>query len=222
PFGPNSLLGYYTSFMNLLDSAAVATPTAFMKNGLPWGVTVFGRAFTDQYLLSVADVLQRTSGVECVGGGKPDASERPTAANDRMRVAVCGAHMQGLPLNRDLVCRGARLVEATHTAAHYRLYALAATRDGTRRPGLRRVAHGGTTIAIEVWEMPSLALGSFLLTIPSPLALGKIELAGGTWVTGFVCEGYGVESGADITELGGWRAWLASERGSRPALWDGA
>ena len=40
--------------------------------------------------------------------------------------------------------------------------------------------------------MPSLEFGSFLTTIPSPLALGKVELADGTWVTGFVCEGYGV------------------------------
>jgi allophanate hydrolase len=67
PIGPNSLLGYYTNFMNLLDYAAVATPTGFMANGLPWGVTVFGRAFTDQSLLGVAATLQRLSGVERVG-----------------------------------------------------------------------------------------------------------------------------------------------------------
>lgn len=211
PIRPNSLLGYYTNFMNLLDYAAVAAPTAFMANGLPWGVTVFGRAFTDQYLLSVADTLQRMSGIECVGGGKPDANDGPAANNDRVKVAVCGAHMQGLPLNRDLVCRGARLVEATQTAPHYRLSALAATPDGTRRPGMWRVSDGGTAIAIEVWEMPSSELGSFITTIPSPLALGKVELANGAWVTGFLCEFYQLESGADITEFGGWRAWLARE-----------
>jgi allophanate hydrolase len=218
PIGPNSLLGYYTNFMNLLDYAAVATPTAFMANGLPWGVTVFGRAFTDQYLLSVADLLQRISAVKRVGLGTPDASAPPTAvnaaanaaANDQVRVAVCGAHMQGLPLNRDLVCRGARLVEATRTARHYRLCALAATPDGTRRPGMWRVAEGGTAIAIEVWEMPSLELGSFITTIPSPLALGKVELMDGTWVTGFVCEPCGLASAVDITESGDWRAWLAT------------
>ncbi|MFL9886466.1 allophanate hydrolase [Paraburkholderia agricolaris] len=211
PIRPNSLLGYYTNFMNLLDYAAVATPTAFMANGLPWGVTVFGRAFTDQYLLSVADTLQRMSGIECVGGGKSDTNDRHQANSDRVKVAVCGAHMQGLPLNRDLVCRGARLVEATQTAPHYRLSALAPAPDSTRRPGMRRVSDGGTAIAIEVWEMPSLELGSFITTIPSPLALGKIELSNGEWVTGFVCESYGLESGADITEFGGWRAWLARE-----------
>lgn len=212
PIGPNSLLGYYTNFMNLLDYAAVATPTGFMKNGLPWGVTVFGRAFTDQYLLGVADVLQTASGIECVGGSHPEPSARRVAANDRIRVAVCGAHMQGLPLNKDLVSRGAQRMQITHTAAHYRLAALPASADGTRRPGLWRVAGNGSEIAVEVWEMPSAELGSFLATVPSPLVLGKVELSDGSWVTGFLCEPYGVQSGTDISEFGGWRAWLASER----------
>ncbi|MEX3927187.1 allophanate hydrolase [Paraburkholderia sp. BR10936] len=212
PIGPNSLLGYYTNFMNLLDYAAVATPTAFMKNGLPWGVTVFGRAFTDQYLLGVADVLHTASGIECVGGSRPEPSARRVAANDRIRVAVCGAHMQGLPLNKDLVSRGARRMQVTHTAAHYRLAALPASADGTRRPGLWRVAGNGSEIAVEVWDMPSVELGSFMATVPSPLVLGKVELSDGSWVTGFLCEPYGVKSGTDISGFGGWRAWLASER----------
>jgi allophanate hydrolase len=72
------------------------------------------------------------------------------------------------------------------------------------------VPEGGTAIEVEVWEMPSLESGSFIASIPSPLALGKVELANGAWVTGFVCEFYGLESAADITEFGGWRAWLAS------------
>jgi allophanate hydrolase len=175
-------------------------------------VTVFGRAFTDQYLLGVADVLQTASGIECVGGSHPEPCARRVAANDRIRVAVCGAHMQGLPLNKDLVSRGAQRMQITHTAAHYRLAALPASADGTRRPGLWRVAGNGSEIAVEVWEMPSAELGSFLATVPSPLVLGKVELSDGSWVTGFLCEPYGVQSGTDISEFGGWRAWLASER----------
>ncbi|MEM5402074.1 allophanate hydrolase [Paraburkholderia unamae] len=212
PIGPNSLLGYYTNFMNLLDYAAVATPTGFMKNGLPWGVTVFGRAFTDQYLLGVADVLQTASGIECVGGSRPEPGAPRVAANDRIRIAVCGAHMQGLPLNKDLVSRGAQRMQVTQTAAHYRLAALPASADGTRRPGLWRVTASGSRIAVEVWEMPSVELGSFMATVPSPLVLGQVELSDGSWVTGFLCEPYGVLSGTDISEFGGWRAWLASER----------
>jgi len=29
-------------------------------------------------------------------------------------------------------------------------------------------------------------------------------------VNGFICEGIGVAGAKDITEFGGWRAWLAS------------
>ncbi|WP_250475716.1 allophanate hydrolase [Caballeronia sp. GAFFF1] len=212
PIGPNSLLGHYTNFMNLLDYAAVATPTAFMQNGLPWGVTVFGRAFTDQYLLGVADLLQRASGIACVGGNVVSTREQSIATNDRVRIAVCGAHMQGLPLNRDLLARSAHLVQATRTAASYRLAALPASADGTRRPGMWRVAENGVEIAVEVWEMPFAELGSFIATVPPPLALGKVELTDGSWVIGFLCEPYGVQSGTDISAFGGWRAWLAEQR----------
>jgi allophanate hydrolase len=95
PIGANSLLGYYTNFMNLLDYAAVASPTGFMKNGLPWGVTLFGRAFTDQYLLSVADGLQRSLALPLVGAVACDLDPPANAArHDRMRLVVCGAHLR--------------------------------------------------------------------------------------------------------------------------------
>ncbi|MDR5752754.1 MULTISPECIES: allophanate hydrolase [unclassified Caballeronia] len=215
PIGPNSLLGYYTNFMNLLDYAAVAAPTAFMKSGLPWGITVFGRAFTDQYLLSVADTLQRSFGLPLVGGAAPDfAPATKPARNDRVRIVVCGAHLDGLPLNGQLRARGARLVEATTSAPHYRLHALAANGGETRRPGMERVAREGAAIEVEVWELPSAELGSFLAGIPAPLALGKVELADGSWETGFVCEGYGLDGAIDITRFNGWRAWLAAAKAS--------
>ena len=210
PIGPNALLGYYTNFMNLLDYAAVAVPAGTMDNGLPWGVTVFGRAFTDQYLLSVADLLQQKSGLAHVGGSTIERSVSRAASHDRLRIAVCGAHMQGLPLNGELTARHARFVCATRSAPRYRLGALAAVGDGPRRPGMWRVEEGGGAIALEVWELPSAELGSFAAGVPSPLALGKVELADGTWVTGFVCEPYGVQSATDISAYGGWRDWLAS------------
>ena len=68
PVKRNSELGLYTNFMNLLDYAAVAVPAGFMANGLPSGITLFGRAFTDQYLLSLADALQRHQMLTLPGG----------------------------------------------------------------------------------------------------------------------------------------------------------
>ncbi|QQZ43453.1 allophanate hydrolase [Pseudomonas sp. SK3(2021)] len=195
----NSELGYYTNFMNLLDYAAVAVPSAFMSNGLPWGVTLFGRAFTDQYLLSLADALQRQQGLAVPAADKP-------AGNDRTRLVVCGAHLEGLALNGQLRQRGARLVEAGHSSPDYRLYALAG--GPPMRPGMLRVSEGGVAIAVEVWELPSSELGSFLTGIPAPLGLGKVQLADGRWENGFICEAYGLEGATDISHLGGWRAYL--------------
>lgn len=142
----------------------------------------------------------------------------------RRRVAQDeAAAMQGLSLNRDLLARRARLLQATQTAAQYRLSALPASADGTRRPGLWRVTDGGAKIAVEVWEMPSAEFGSFISTVPSPLVLGKVELVDGSWVSGFLCEPYGVQSGTDISEFGGWRACVCvSTVGTTPNAADNA
>ncbi|MGN8143145.1 allophanate hydrolase [Pseudomonas sp. 22105] len=195
----NSELGYYTNFMNLLDYAAVAVPSGFMANGLPWGVTLFGRTFTDQYLLGVADALQRQQDPALPTPNNP-------ARHDRARLVVCGAHLDGLALNWQLRQRGARLIEATYSSKNYKLYALAG--GPPLRPGMLRVAEGGVAIEVEVWELPSSELGSFLTGIPAPLGLGKVQLADGRWESGFICEPYGLEGATDISHLGGWRAYL--------------
>ncbi len=208
PVKRNAELGFYTNFMNLLDYAAVAVPTGFMANGLPSGVTLFGRAFTDHYLLSVADALQRTQSFPFPGGRSPykSAPDR-TASHDRLPIVVCGAHLDGLPLNFQLRQRGATLLAATRSAPCYRLYALA---DG-KRPGMVRDSEQGAGIDVEVWQLPHSEVGSFLAGIPAPLGLGKVELEDGRWLTGFICEGYGLQGAQDITQYGGWRSWLASK-----------
>lgn len=207
PVKRNADLGYYTNFMNMLDYAAVAVPAGFMASGLPWGVTLFGRAFTDQYLLSLADAVQRQHALPLTGGRALDLpAPAASARNDNARVVVCGAHLDGLPLNWQLTQRGGRLLEATHSAPSYKLYALAG--GPPLRPGMLRVAEGGAAIAVEVWELPSAELGSFLTGIPVPLGLGKVELADGRWETGFICDAYGLAGAEDITAFGGWRTWL--------------
>jgi len=210
PVKRNSDLGYYTNFMNMLDYSAVAIPAGVMGNKLPWGVTLFGRVFTDQYLLSLADALQRQTALKLIGGNALDtpAPQNP-ARNDRARIVVCGAHLDGLPLNWQLRQRGARLLEATRSAPDYQLYALAG--GPVLRPGMVRVAEGGSAIAVEVWDIPSSELGSFLTGIPAPLGLGKVQLEDGRWETGFICEPCGLEGAQDITGFGGWRAYLQSQ-----------
>jgi allophanate hydrolase len=54
PFGPNSRLGTYTNFVNLLDLAAVAAPGPFRADGLPAGVTFVAPAGFDRALAGLA------------------------------------------------------------------------------------------------------------------------------------------------------------------------
>jgi len=123
---------------------------------------------------------------------------------------VVGAHLSGLPLNSQLVERGAHCVAATTTTPSYRLHALPGTTPP--KPGLQRVTTGGAAIELEVWAMPMTAVGSFLALIPAPLGLGSIELADGRQVHGFLCEAHALQGARDITHFGGWRAYLAAAK----------
>jgi allophanate hydrolase len=123
-------------------------------------------------------------------------------------MAVVGAHLTGMPLNRQLTERGATLLRATRTAPSYRMYALPDTRPP--KPGLVRVADGqGAAIEVEVWGLPEATVGSFIAGVGAPLAIGTLALEDGTQVHGFLCEGAAVASAEDISAFGGWRAYLA-------------
>jgi allophanate hydrolase len=123
-------------------------------------------------------------------------------------LAVVGAHLTGLPLNGQLLERGAVLNRATRTAAQYRLFALPGTTPP--KPGMQRAAQGGASLAVEVWDMPISQIGSFLALIPQPLGLGALELEDGSRVHGFLCESVALAGAQDITHFGGWRAYLAA------------
>lgn len=194
PLSLNSNLGYYTNFMNLLDLAAVAVPAGFLPAKLPWGTTLFAPAGADRALLALADRLQNP------------ATQTVVASEDWVEVAVCGAHLSGQPLNPQLRERRGRLLAQTTTSSDYRLYALPG--GPPARPGLCRVGSGGREIAVEVWALPTAEFGSFVSAIPQPLGIGKLELAGGRWVSGFICEPWGLDGAEDISQFGGWLAYL--------------
>lgn len=209
PIKLNSNLGYYTNFMNLLDLSALAIPAGFRADGLPNGVTLFAPAFYDRELLGVGAQLHRQLGGTMGATGVPlsEAVAPSGSKSAYLPIAVCGAHMEGLPLNYQLTERGGRLLQRTATSSDYRLYLLAG--GPPQRPGLVR-DKAGSAIELEVWELPVVNLGDFLQQIPSPLGLGRIALADGSQVTGFLCEGYAVAGAEEITGHGGWRHFLAS------------
>ena len=200
PIKRNTDLGYYTNFVNLMDLAAVAAPAGFRANGLPFGVSFIGRAHTDETLLALADRYL----------GAPE----PLFASPRgcVNIAVVGAHLAGQPLNWQLTERGARLVRTCRTAADYRLYALAG--GSPPKPGLiRDPKFSGPGIEVEVWAMPENQAGSFLALIPPPLGVGTVALADGGSVQCFLCEPYAIPVATEITQFGGWRAYLRSLQG---------
>jgi allophanate hydrolase len=213
PVRLNSNLGYYTNFVNLLDLAAVAVPAGFRNDGIPFGVSIVGRAGSDCDLLGLAMRVQhaRVKRMGALDAPLPALSQNggPDAENE-ICVAVCGAHMAGLPLNHQLTSRGGRFLRRTRTNPVYALYALPG--GPPYRPGMIRVGPGGAAIEIEVWSVPASEFGSFVNGIAAPLTIGKVELQDGSRVSGFICEAYAAEGARDITSLGGWRAYLETVR----------
>jgi allophanate hydrolase len=215
PVRLNSNLGHYTNFVNLLDLSAVAVPTGMMSMGIPFGVTLVARSGQDLPLLTLAARLH-ARGLSTVGA-TPHAPHRaatlPDAAlfpDGQVRLAVCGAHMDGLLLNYQLRQRGGQRVRTVRSAPRYRFYLLPG--GPVMRPGLVRVDHGGAAIEMEIWELPAREFGSFVAGIPAPLGIGTVALEDGGSVQGFVCEAYAAAGAQDITHHGGWRAFLASQK----------
>jgi allophanate hydrolase len=207
PIGPNSRLGTYTNFVNLLDMCGIAVPTGARSDGRPGSLTVLARKGEDAMVASLAALIE--DGV--VGATGWERIKAPLAedhiGDDEIGMVVCGAHMSGLPLNSELTSRGARMLRKTKTAEKYGFYALAG--GPPKRPGMVAMTDGGGgAIEVEVWALPKSEVGGFLAGIPSPLCLGSVELADGSFEKGFLCESAGLTGATEITSLGSWRTFI--------------
>ena len=201
PVALNSNLGLYTNFVNLLDMAALAVPAGSRANATGFGITLIGPADTDCALLDAADAYLSAADL-----GPPP----PLDLEGRMqtvKLAVVGAHLKDMPLHWQLTSRDAAFVGAFETAPTYRLYAMA---DSV--PPKPALVHdeGGAPIKVEVYELGVAEFGSFTVDVPAPLAIGTVTLADGSSVKGFVAEPRALNGAEDITDLGGWRAYIAS------------
>ena len=202
PFGPNTELGTYTNYMNLLDLCGLAIPGIPTGSALPFGITLVGDRLHDTQLLSIGARL------DSVINNRDPTTKTSYVDMQTVDIAVCGAHMEGLPLNWQLTQRGGTFKERTLTAPCYKFYALEG--GPPFRPGMVRNDEEGSAIEVEVWQLPSETLSSFMQGIPWPLAIGKVSLSNGSDVSGFVCEPGGVSGATDITHHGGWRTYLQS------------
>jgi allophanate hydrolase len=203
PIATNSVLGRYTNFMNLLDLCAVAVPAGRARSGIaPWGVTFAALPGSDFALL---DLAARWQG---------ESISIPSNQRTRIPIVVCGAHMEGLALHWQLKDRNAFFRQRTTTAACYRLFAMPGNETLPPRPALIR-DEAGAAIAVEVWELHAAEFGDFVSRIPAPLGIGKVKLADGNELPGFIAEPCAMIGAEEITSFGGWRAWL--ERGIHSA-----
>ena len=216
PVRLNSNLGKYTNFVNLLDWSAVSVPASIREDGLPFGITFIGDAWRERGLAAFAEQWHNGTGLTRGATGlalnleDATSSVRDAApANvNTIRVAVVGAHLRGMPLNHELLNRGALFVASTTTASNYRLFALANTTPP--KPGLMR-SDSGAPIQLELWDMPITEFGSFVAGVAAPLGIGTVRLADGTDVKGFICESAGLDHAVDITRFGGWANYLADK-----------
>jgi allophanate hydrolase len=212
PVKLNSRLGTYTNFVNLLDLSAIATPSGLRADGLPSSVTLLGAAGADGLLAGVAAVIQARSGASMGATGRAPPSPRPSAqqaAPGRIEIAVVGAHLSGLPLNRELLELGAVYVRDVETTADYGFYALANT--APPKPGLLRVGTGaGARVKAELWSLDPAGFGAFVAKIPPPLGIGTLQFVDGSSAKGFLVEAEAVKGARDIGGFGGWRSFVAA------------
>jgi len=203
PIRVNSKLGTYTNFVNLLDLCAIAVPSGLRADGLPSSLTLIAPAGADGLIAGLAAAIQ----------GRPAASPplqtSARALGDRIEIAVLGAHLTGLPLNRELVELGAAFSREVETTADYRLFAL--TGSNPAKPGLLRVGDGaGAAIRAEVWTLDRAGFCAFVARVPAPLGVCALRLKDGGSVKGFLVEAEAVKTAEDISRFGGWRAYLKS------------
>lgn len=195
PVGVNSRMGTYTNFCNLFDMCAVAVPAGTVGEA-QFGVTVLARAFEDAVALDIGAMLTTDAAPQKIW---------PLASAESKELIVFGAHLRDGPLSYQLTDVGARFAGEVTTAPHYKMAAL----DGAvPKPAVTRTADGAPGVALtgHRWLLSPAALGGFLSALPAPMQLGKVELADGTWCTGFSCDATSAAAGTDISRYGGWIA----------------
>ncbi len=130
---------------------------------------------------------------------------KPHVFDNSIQIAVNGTLMRGLELNENLLQAGAKFIRETRTDSHYRLWSI-----DDHHPGMLRSQNGGKEIHLEIWELTPEGLVTILRQEPPGLCLGHITLADGQSNLGILAEPYLVENQKEITEWGGWRAYIDS------------
>ena len=74
-----------------------------------------------------------------------------------------------------------------------------------------RDPRGSGAIAVEIYDLPFVGFGKLVASVAPPLAIGTVELEDGEAVKGFLCESFAAAKARDITDFGGWIAFLKAQ-----------
>ena len=197
-----------------LSTITVEQARAYIRSG------EFGAGSMEPKVAAVADFVASTPDAVGVIGAAEEmraiiagkSGTRIVAADSApVLLAVNGTLMRGLKLCSHMEAAGATFVRETKTEPAYRLWSY-----GDDHPVMVQVRDGsGIPIALEVWSVPPAGLASILLTEPPGLTIGKVRLEDGSIVLGVVGEATFVRGQREITEYGGWRAYMAA-KGTKP------
>jgi hypothetical protein len=124
---------------------------------------------------------------------------------DKVLLAVNGGLMRGMDSHGVMLDAGARFVREDATEPAYRLWSIE-----DRFPAMLRVAEGGVSISLEIYELPADGFVAVLQREPVGLSVAHVRLVGGDTVLGVVGERILCETGSEITDYGGWRAYRES------------
>ena len=150
-----------------MDLAAVAVPAGFRRDGLPFGVSLIGPAFSDAALLDAGvDRFRRRRAAARAAVDAPGLHPRR-----RRRRAPHRSAAQS-PAHR---ARRASGEDVPHVAA-----TTASTRSPTRRrPSRASCASPASRVRASrsrVWAVPEQHFGSFVAGVPPPLGIGSVQL----------------------------------------------
>ncbi|WP_120339712.1 allophanate hydrolase [Cryobacterium soli] len=139
---------------------------------------------------------------EDVGERRVAGSQLRLDLDGGVHLLVVGAHLSGLPLHDRMRRHGALFADDVRTAPGYTLVALG---DPLNRPGMIRTPDSDSSVLGELWRVPETALSALLLEAAAPLGLGRVTLADGREVVGYLCEATAA-AGKPVVADGDWRA----------------